>query len=743
MTLIRDHVFLGIVILYLLLGVLYSLSSPIFEPPDEALHFLYVKQIHDGDGLPRPLPETGKPLLGLGHPPLYYAIAAAISAPFDFSRYRDFSVPNPHRNQGFALLVGNKNSFIHSDAEVFPWRGLPLTVHWLRLTTLSYGVIALSFTYLAGLELFRGRKDRARLAVAFMALQPEFIFLNASVHNEPAIIAISAVGVWACVQMVQHGPSLRRAVLLGLIIGLGSLAKITGLGLVVLVTVAMLIVALRGWKGGAYSEPIRNLWRDGFVMVGFASAVCGWWYVRSTILYGDPFLKGYYAEFQAFQQPISFADWFGAMRTTEISYWATFGWFNILAPDWVYLFFKGLTRVAFVGLLWGLVRLTFNGQAVSRDLLLLGLMVMFVWPLITAMTLVRGLATEGGIQGRQFLPSLSAVALLMIIGWEQLLLRRWRWPIYALVGMVLLYIAASLPFSVIMPSYARPATAQALPSGVVPLNLRHGDHIRLLGYRLSAETLTPGETLTLNLYWQTDVSLDKNYSVFAHALGRNDVVVGQFDSLPGLGNYATSIWRPGQIIEDTLLVPIARDASAPTLLTIGTGLYDASRLDLPPLPVVTADGAPASTAIAQAKLIPREWPIAEPGSLNIQFDDNIKLVGFQTDCGPQSVVCHLKLFWEPEDRPSADHTVFIQIWDDREQMAGFDGPPIGGDYPTSWWEAGEVIVDEHMLDLRKLPSGRYRMLVGLYRLDSGQRLPAFDSDGAPLPDFALEMPLTR
>jgi hypothetical protein len=63
---------------------------------------------------------------------------------------------------------------------------------------------------------------------------------------------------------------------------------------------------------------------------------------------------------------------------------------------------------------------------------------------------------------------------------------------------------------------------------------------------------------------------------------------------------------------------------------------------------------------------------------------------------------------------------------------------VDGEYPTDWWEAGETIADEHALDLRALPPGRYRLLIGMYRLDTGERLPAYGADG-PLPDYAIEI----
>ena len=63
---------------------------------------------------------------------------------------------------------------------------------------------------------------------------------------------------------------------------------------------------------------------------------------------------------------------------------------------------------------------------------------------------------------------------------------------------------------------------------------------------------------------------------------------------------------------------------------------------------------------------------------------------------------------------------------------------MNGDYPTDWWEAGETIVDEHTLDLSALPPGRCRLLVGMYRLDTGERLAASGPSGS-LPDYAIEL----
>ena len=74
----------------------------------------------------------------------------------------------------------------------------------------------------------------------------------------------------------------------------------------------------------------------------------------------------------------------------------------------------------------------------------------------------------------------------------------------------------------------------------------------------------------------------------------------------------------------------------------------------------------------------------------------------------------------------------------KRYVAGFDGPPVQGDYPTSLWAPGEIIVDTHSLNLAALPRGEYYLLAGLYNPATGERLPAATSAG-PLPDDAVNL----
>jgi hypothetical protein len=117
--------------------------------------------------------------------------------------------------------------------------------------------------------------------------------------------------------------------------------------------------------------------------------------------------------------------------------------------------------------------------------------------------------------------------------------------------------------------------------------------------------------------------------------------------------------------------------------------------------------------------------------LNLSFDNQITLLGFdlsRANNNPKSKILpearkrNLKLYWRADTIPTSDYTVFIHLLDLQGNLvAQFDSPPAAGAYPTSLWNPGEIIADEHRLG--ELPPGRYALQIGLYRLDTGRRLP--------------------
>ncbi|MEA3407073.1 MAG: hypothetical protein U9R48_03205 [Chloroflexota bacterium] len=111
--------------------------------------------------------------------------------------------------------------------------------------------------------------------------------------------------------------------------------------------------------------------------------------------------------------------------------------------------------------------------------------------------------------------------------------------------------------------------------------------IRLLGYDLPQKELTPGDNISLRLYWEGDGPTEQSYHVFVHALGPDGRIYGQGDAVPQEGAMPTTRWWAGELVLDDHRIPIAEDAP-PGRYTIALGLYDLETMQR--LSVVGATG---------------------------------------------------------------------------------------------------------------------------------------------------------
>ncbi len=86
------------------------------------------------------------------------------------------------------------------------------------------------------------------------------------------------------------------------------------------------------------------------------------------------------------------------------------------------------------------------------------------------------------------------------------------------------------------------------------------------------------------------------------------------------------------------------------------------------------------------------------------------------------------LYWQALARLEQAYTVFVHIVDEAGQIViQGDTQPRGGEFPTTAWPVREVIDDAHTISLpADMPAGEYRIVLGLYELESGTRLPVRD-----------------
>lgn len=119
--------------------------------------------------------------------------------------------------------------------------------------------------------------------------------------------------------------------------------------------------------------------------------------------------------------------------------------------------------------------------------------------------------------------------------------------------------------------------------------------------------------------------------------------------------------------------------------------------------------------------------------------EGISLEGYDLDAPryhPGNIV-YLQLWWASDAQVTRDWKVFTHLLgpakpDGSLVWAGDDAEPGQGSVPTSTWQVGELILDEHQLPLpADLPPGEYLLEIGLYEANSGRRAPVLVS---PLDD---------
>ena len=121
-----------------------------------------------------------------------------------------------------------------------------------------------------------------------------------------------------------------------------------------------------------------------------------------------------------------------------------------------------------------------------------------------------------------------------------------------------------------------------------------------------------------------------------------------------------------------------------------------------------------------------------PESVDATFGSSIKLISSATAerlaQGESPVV---RLYWQAAAVPPEDYVVFVHLLDpDGGLVAGHDGAPSDGLYPTSTWQPGDVVPDIHRMELKLEPApGTYLLWVGMYAWPSIERLPVRDARG--------------
>lgn len=740
--------------LILLAFVIFSFASsvinPLFEATDELRHYRFVQHIIQL----RSLPVQGA--VGCSaqghHPPLFYTLGAAATFWIDTGRpVCSQPAENPFwQYRYWEVGDDNKNLYLHTAAEAFPWSGEALAAHIVRGLNVLIGAGVVYLTWLLGRALWPKRPFLAVGAAAFVAFNPMFVYMAGSINND-VIAALSGTAVLlACVRLVQSdtGLSRRWGVGLGILFGLALLSKFN------LAAVALLIETAVTWT--AWRKKQWRLWWEANLLIAtFTLLLAGWWFVRNQILYGEPTGFQRLTELWGVRNPAE--SWGVAifeLPYTWTSLWGRFGYGQVPLPDGIYLGLRWLVGIGLLGLVLRILPMTWLKQRASpsprtsptrdRDqpslpqagggpgrgassfaLLLLVLDVALFFAVVFNYLLV----SPAGAMGRFFFPALPALALLTFYGlaaWVDLFGGTKPQAVLAIVvnvGMAALTAVAI--FGYLAAAFARPEPFAADTAVPNPTNAQFDNFAILRGYELDSTTLQPGGYLTLDLYWEVTGQPPGNFLLFVHLIDEaTGTLIAQRDTHPGLGSFPSSQWQPGDRFIDSIRLHASETMYTPTTAALSIGLYAPGENGYR-LGIAAEDGHFLGDALPLADIAVAEldnWRSdgqSFPNLLNQNFFNDLRLTGYaynQRVLAPGEAL-EVTLYWEALRDAPPDYLVEVSLcalpcaeW--MPPLVTAVSPPQSA--PTSRWRDGQIVTDPHILVIEpNLPPSSYGIHVAL------------------------------
>jgi len=241
---------------------------------------------------------------------------------------------------------------------------------------------------------------------------------------------------------------------------------------------------------------------------------------------------------------------------------------------------------------------------------------------------------------------------------------------------------------------------------------------------LPAPPLRQGDAFSVEVVWITEESPSRDWGLQV-SIETVEGVTAQRVSFPLRPDHPTSTWPEAAAVRGAYTVQV--DPHLPP------GRYD---LTLALFPISDDTTAERSTTVGAIEVRPLERSFTTPPlehEADAVFSDALALLGYALH--READTLRLTFHWQALRRME-NYKVFVHLYDAQSGalITQHDTVPREWTYPTNWWEAGEVVSDEIALSLEGVPTGVYRIGVGVYEPDTMERLPVQIQDGVLLGD---------
>lgn len=542
--------------LFIGLSLQFVFATPIFEAPDEPQHFSFVNRIASRWRLPNQLARNNGGAEQEGsQPPLFYVTAAVLITPFDRSRLGTLREENPHAQTGNPAALSNANDAKQHEPYPLDFGPPRAAVYAVRLLNMLFGAVTVWAVWKAAQAAAPRQPNIALLATGLTALNPQFAFISGAVNNDAMAAMWGSLVIWQTVVMLREGFSFNRSLVLGLLVALASVTKVSGLlcGGIVAIAATYLVGRRRDWRG---------FWMLAVCGVALWAVIGGAWYARNLHLYNDFTGTVTMLRWMGGRPPLGLGALIQELSSLTISYWGIFGWFNVLTPNLYYNVIDAALMLATAGVAAGVWRARRESNQFSVWLFLLltfglGLGALAAWTRITP-----------GTQGRLLFPYIAVINTLIAFGLTTL-----RIPVRPLLAALGIF-AYALPLGLIVPTYDPLEPVAQLPEQATSFIASWAGQIAIVGHDRIEGTYRQGDLVPVTVYWQPLVTADRDYSIYLHLIDETARIVGQADSYPNGGLRRTSRWMPDAIYPDHYTIRITESIESGGPLRLAIGWYE-------------------------------------------------------------------------------------------------------------------------------------------------------------------------
>ncbi len=454
-------IFWLLIAFFLVRSFIYASFVPIWQGPDEPHHYDYIHYL-----------QTEKSLPTLGKTTLCGKVRGSLES-FYFNSYATGKTPygqggintneplvkesqkkDHHRKDLLQNQIAQHPPLYYMIGAVITWpfkdASLLTSIFILRTFSAFLGLGVLILIYLTVRLIYNKSQLPALASVAFAALNPMFAHVMTLVNNDALINFLFALFLYLLTLSIKDGLSLKRAIALGTVIGLGLLTKFFFVA-----SIPILFLALVFFR----KEMLPNIKMVSITFI-LPIVITSPVLIRNVILYKtlQPVYKFKFLQDNPFKD-MSFVNYLLAssfVRKLRISFWSNFGWVKPRFTDPYYDLLLILAMVAFVGLVIYGFKKAYQGDFFKLKYVTL----LFIAPLFLISAIAynsyKSAVITGvveGVQGRYLFSLIGVIGLFLYLGLKTLIPFKQGYAVFVLIVIGMLALDASAIFYYILPYF--------------------------------------------------------------------------------------------------------------------------------------------------------------------------------------------------------------------------------------------------------------------------------------------------